>query len=323
MRKPFALLLSLMIVPLCLLAQPGNKALPRFWQESDGYLLYTASDPITGDLHKNHFDQVVFAKTRIDKNGGEDQLSTSFKLGDFIYGRVFMRTSLLNYKVYMRELSEEPAKNTDGYFIASLFIDGVQQEYSLITMSLSGGLETATTFTLIINGSGEDAEMNNEVFFQTLDGLSDGSHKIRIEIWGWQGQFFTAEPVATGEFTLIKEPGSKTVLGRTFDNVVAGMSDADLEAKILKKLNDHAKANGWEETFMQVKITSDDWYILRHELTGVVTGRSLGVSALAKWPDGHCSMQDFVIKQDHDGSAFQQSVQLMDIGTQTELDCSK
>ncbi len=307
-------------------ARPVNpkihNILPRYYAATDG-MNYTATEAPAGELQLNNFDKILFGKARIDKNGTAAQLSTTFNAGESIYGRAFMRTCMMNYKVYGTQMNTDPHKCMEGRFEVNYSIDGKDMGV-FMTNSLDGELENKTTFTIIVVGTGDDAQANNEAFIQVLNNLADGSHTIRMVVWATQGQFISVDPVAIGEFTYVKGAGTgKVGLGRNFSSVKDEMPDnLALKAKFLKKLNEHAKANGWKETFTEVKITDEDWSTLRNEITSVITGRMINIAAKATWPDGHCTYQTFSMYSDYDGAAYSNAVSLRGIGDQTKIDCN-
>lgn len=293
--------------------------LPRHYITGDD--LYTPAEAITSDLQKNNFDKILFGKTRIDKNGGTDQLVNTFKANEGIYGRAFMRTCMMNHKVYATEGHNEPKKCMEGNFEVNYSIDGKDMGL-FMSNSMSGEMEDKTTFSIVVVGKGEDAAFNNEDFIQVLNELAPGSHTIRMVVWATQGQFISVDPVAFGEFTYVKGSASATTgLGRNFNSVKEEMNNPELKAKCLKKLNDHAKINAWKETFTEVKITDEDWTTQRNELTSVITGRVINIAAKATWPDGHCTYQTFSIRSDYDGTAYSNAIAILGIGEQTKIDC--
>jgi hypothetical protein len=294
----------------------------RFYTPADGELLYTKTEAPSSALHKANIDKIVFGKARINKDGDASQLTTVFHPGDAIYGRAFMQTSMSNYKVYMTEISEDPSKCMSGNFEVNYYIDG-QPGSILMSSSLSGEMESKSTFTVNVIGSGDDAEMNNEDFIKVLNELPAGNHVVKLVIWATQGQFISVDPVAMGEFTFAKGAGdSKMGIGRSFSSVKDEMPDnAALKAKCLKKMNDHAKANGWKETFTEIKILDEDWSTRRNEVTSVIVGRTIDIAAKATWPDGHCTYQEFSMYSDYDGSAYSNAVSVYGTGEQTEIDC--
>ncbi|AUP80941.1 hypothetical protein [Flavivirga eckloniae] len=83
----------------------------------------------------------------------------------------------------------------------------------------------------------------------------------------------------------------------------AGMNDAALKNQALQTLQKTAKLKKWNEKITDVVITSYTWTINR-SLVGVITGRTIEVAAVAKWPDGSCTFQLFNLKQGYDGSNY-------------------
>jgi hypothetical protein len=300
----------------------SNK-LSRLYVPADGQLLYTETEAPASELHKSNLDKIVFAKARVNKDGDASQLSTVFKPGDPIYGRAFMRSSLLNYKVYMTEMSEEGTKCMNGMFEVNYYVDG-KLGGVLMMNSMTGELESKSSFTIITVGTGEDAEMNNEDFIKVLNDLPAGNHAIKLVVWAIQGQFISVDPVAIGEFTFAKGAGdSKMGLGRNFSSVKDEQPDnAALKAKVLKKMNDHAKANAWKETFTEIKILDEDWTTMRNEVTSVIVGRTIDIAAKATWPDGHCTYQEFSMYSDYDGANYSNAVKVYGTGEQTKIDCN-
>jgi hypothetical protein len=69
-------------------------------------------------------------------------------------------------------------------------------------------------------------------------------------------------------------------------------------------------------------LRSADWVPLRHEVSGVVTGRAQTVDAGARRPDGHCTFQEFELSQDFDGLRFTEPLMTRGIGQQWEVPCA-
>jgi hypothetical protein len=293
----------------------------RLYTAADGQFMYTETKAPSSDLHKNNFDKILFGKARIDKDGTTAQISNTFHAGENIYGRAFMRSSMSNYKTYMTSVSAEAAKNMGGNFEVNYVIDN-KIYGTLMSSELSGELESASTFTIPVLGAGDDAEMTNEDFVKEMNNLPAGNHNVRLIVWSTQGDFISVDPVAIGEFQFVKDAGGKAIgLGRNFSTVQDNMDDAALKAKCLTKMNQHAKANGWKETFTEIKITDEDWSAVRNSLTSVIEGRVINIAAKAKWPDGHCTYQTFSMYSGYDGANYSNAVSVYGIGDQTEIDC--
>lgn len=292
----------------------------RIWAADAGQFMFTQFDAPSSELHKANIDKIVFGNARINKDGSTAQIKNTFKSGENIYGRAFMKTCMANYKVYMTNVTAEASKGS-GNFDVNYTIDN-KIFGTLMSSSLDGEAEKWSTFTIITVGAGEDADANNEDFIKELNALPPGNHQVKLVVWASQGDFISVDPVAIGEFTFVKDAGAKAMgVGRSFANVKAQMDDPVLAEKCLKKTIAHAKSQGWKETFTEVKIIDEDWSTIRHPKTGIVTGRIINIAAKATWPDGHCTYQEFSFIQDHDGTNYMNAVQFYGVGNQTTIDC--
>ena len=88
----------------------------------------------------------------------------------------------------------------------------------------------------------------------------------------------------------------------------AAIRNPELEAKIVKAINQYAKKKGWEEVFNKAIITSEEWSVLRDFNTGSISGRIIDAAVIARWPDGHCTFREFKIKQEYDGKGYSKEV---------------
>ena len=88
----------------------------------------------------------------------------------------------------------------------------------------------------------------------------------------------------------------------------AAMINPELEAKIVKAINQYAKKKGWKEVFYKAIITTEDWSTLRSFNTGSVSGRIIDATVIAKWPDGHCTFREFKIKQEKEDKGYSKEV---------------
>lgn len=97
----------------------------------------------------------------------------------------------------------------------------------------------------------------------------------------------------------------------------AVMSDPELEAGILKAF----KAQGFKEEGKVVRIVSDHWTIVRHDVTGAVIGRKVLAWVGATLKD-KCIKEDFEFMQDHDGESFQKDFRMTSVvGHQDKIKC--
>ncbi|GAB5547507.1 MAG: hypothetical protein SangKO_072670 [Sandaracinaceae bacterium] len=82
------------------------------------------------------------------------------------------------------------------------------------------------------------------------------------------------------------------------------MHDGALEAQMHEAVQMRARDQGWVDDPAATRIASDEWSILRHNRSGVITGRRISGVVGHRFPDGHCSIQIHSFRQEHDGSDF-------------------
>ena len=102
-----------------------------------------------------------------------------------------------------------------------------------------------------------------------------------------------------------------------------GMNDSALEADALVAAKSWAKRWGWQEELQYTYISSRDWSILRHPLTGIQTGRRISGIITMKRNDGLCIYQGATFEQAYNGSNYQKTVMVGVIPGQNKLDCNK
>jgi hypothetical protein len=61
---------------------------------------------------------------------------------------------------------------------------------------------------------------------------------------------------------------------------------------------------GWNETIIKINITSREWSIIRHAVSGAIICRVQSAAIVAKQKNGNCILYDFSIKQQYTGSGY-------------------
>lgn len=61
---------------------------------------------------------------------------------------------------------------------------------------------------------------------------------------------------------------------------------------------------GWNETIIKINITSREWNIVRHQVSGAIICRAQSAAIVAKQKNGNCILYDFTIKQQYTGSGY-------------------
>ena len=65
-----------------------------------------------------------------------------------------------------------------------------------------------------------------------------------------------------------------------------------------------------------------NWTTHRHNISGVITRRSISGLAGAVWNDGHCTIQQFGFNQEHNGSSFSGPITFAGVGPQWQVPCA-
>jgi hypothetical protein len=282
---------------------------------------YTQDKGIVGELHKENVGKVVFSKKRIEPaTATKAELTETFELGEQIVSRAYLPTCMANYKL----ISDvgNLYTNEEGSFYVKAKIDG-GKEFLIARSAMNGELKPLTSINLYIYGAGENANQNwNDSFILEFNKLSEGTHEVTVEFYAGNDFGPTSKvPAAAGSFKVVKKKDSKVKLGKNSSTVKKGMNDPELEASILKALNNHAKKEGWKETFTKVVIKSEDWTMVRNKYTSVIISRLVEVIGFATWPNGECTGQLFDMAQEHNGSDFQKSLYVRGFGDRENYDC--
>lgn len=305
---------------LSLLFIAGTVSAQDTWKTTDGPTKYTAPTDVQTDFEKSNAGKIVFSSKGglepADVNAGNT--ISSFIPSDNIYCTVIMTTCLSNYKIFFSGMTMH---NADSKYFVYVYIDGVRPRYKLAEGKLSQDVSTKSSFHIAIKTSGDNALPYNPSFNNSLDALSAGDHKIKIELWaGIEGSRTSQVAIASGEFTYSQKAAAKAALG-SFSDIKAGMNNPALESNILEAMKSYAKAAGWSENYTTAKIISTDWTIMHNEATGAILGRTVMAALKATWPDGHCSYQVFTMEQQYNGSGYESSVTRCATGEQGNIDC--
>jgi hypothetical protein len=178
--------------------------------------------PMT-DYHKQHAGEIIFfspTKTQQTDNypiSGTAFRPTSekkeFKFRDALYACFYMPHCLENIPTYKNgdSLAMRMTNSAEDYRVL-IFVDGVAQAQPLVKTKMDGNMHPnvfTMGFTLLLQDVPEGVEASTQPdpdWNVILNGMTDGKHKIKVELWGWDGNNYrTLLPVCSGEFMLTKE----------------------------------------------------------------------------------------------------------------------
>ena len=83
-----------------------------------------------------------------------------------------------------------------------------------------------------------------------------------------------------------------------------GKKDASLSSKMLTLVNNVLEAEEYGYNFKKVKITSPDWGIARHSLTGIILYRYLNAVGYGTDENGVCFIKEVKFKEYYDGNKY-------------------
>lgn len=93
-------------------------------------------------------------------------------------------------------------------------------------------------------------------------------------------------------------------VGKSWASVKEGQKDASLSSKMLTRVNDVLVAEESGYKFKKVKITSPDWGITRHVLTGIILYRYLNAVGYGIDENGVCYTKKITFKEYYDGNKY-------------------
>jgi len=119
--------------------------------------------------------------------------------------------------------------------------------------------------------------------------------------------------------TVLAQPGeakSPPVAAEPVRMAKPGMKNKALEADMIAAI----QQQGWKETPLRAVITSDEWRILRNQVTGIPLRRVLNGEVAVKTPAGKCRVFAIGIAQEHDGSKYGKS-RYYSVGDSYDIEC--
>ena len=289
-------------------------------------------DGILSPFHQANIGNVVFTKKKMEpKDITDADIVTEFSINDPIYFTFFMDKSFRNQVLYplnqdgtggfnegwcwdysFKKFYEEsngtgvPILNIPGDNMVYVEIDGTQITEVPFYLSVNSN-STETAFTGSI-ATDPKITVPRPEWMDFMRKLAEGNHTIKVEIAGFSlDAGMTKALAASGGFTLTKKSGEKytPVMGKTWANYTAKMTDSKLTAQTLTSVQNFGRDNGYGEKFAKVKIESRDWVITRTKtLTPVITGRYIVALCYSTWPDGMCKVQRYLFRQNYTGSGY-------------------
>ena len=116
---------------------------------------------------------------------------------------------------------------------------------------------------------------------------------------------------------------SSAQTGKEFQEIKAGMSNAEVEAALLSATQKESDAKNWKQKYIAAKIISGNWTEIK-DASGKVTGRTIEGMVYGIGVAGNCNYQQFTFHQNFNGNAFDAgSTTIAKIGQQHRCACAQ
>lgn len=89
----------------------------------------------------------------------------------------------------------------------------------------------------------------------------------------------------------------------------------------MSALRTYAAGRGYVETFLTLEVVSADWSLGHHRVTGIVTGRSINATVIARFPEGHCMQYAGSFFQEAMGDEFADEFTTQGLGGGVRVPC--
>ncbi len=267
---------------------------------------------ITDPIHQAHLGQVVFTRTELDRNQmSEAALVNSFKLGDPIFFRVYMREPGI-----AKLMPKLPGKST--YWVsratrykARFTVAGNVVDTNFRIWGKAGDHETWTTWRGELLSRAVKFQPGTDVFREFLSratrrGLMGvGTHQIKLELIPYainidgdvkldgsstEPPVAVGDVVATGEFTLTVTPGSYSKSDPKICGWPPAQSNPALEQQILARAR--AMWTRPEAPPARVVLTHAAWNYNRHPISGAIIDRNIDAQIMSRGRD-YCDFQGY------------------------------
>ncbi len=290
--------------------------------------------------HEKYVGQIVFANSRISRdNPDESTFQNTFKANENLYGRVYMeysasREPMFEYYDTDKKKIEEPCDY--GCSFAIVLERKETGERKAIRCNDLGGDElkwTSIQLSLYPNPGEGDPEEPERSWVYWMRDLPAGQHDFSVTYFVGEGACnFDAEtntgyahvtdPMAKGEFTIVKEEGMDIPFRMTFDRYEPVMDLASMRGSILERAHILAREADWEVTFSTITVIGD-WEYERNIYEEIIR-RSCDTRILGKDKGGNCAAYPFTIIQEHVGGGRYGQVKtgFQGLVGKQELDCN-
>lgn len=266
----------------------------------------------TGSLHTENKNKIVWS-TKKFPNGPQsaNDIKTSFKSGETIYGTAYLSAKLIDRirpggnKLYLSIKVDDQKIHFYEPYIA---VTEDMKQNSLVHFALVPALSDDLTLET------RDGNKTLKEFNELMTQKGPMSYKITLSF-----EFSKTNEKIEGSFNYDLSDGAaySEKITAKLEEALAGdvklpeglMKNPALEAEMLKLVSKYATKG---EKYTKPRILSADWGINKNDL-GIITDRTVMTAFVATFPDGHCELQRRIFVQDYaGGGSYSNNLKMLD-----------
>jgi hypothetical protein len=282
---------------------------------------------ITGPTHEKYVGKMVFAH-EVMPRGKEDESKfiTNYTLGEDLYYRYYLSKSIYNLLVSQNKLVSVEGLSDDIKIGWEIYLNGELAYEELEGQNVKVEKDVAETWTTVCNGlyyaDGKSTNEMKRIFAGFLNNnkekLIPGDYEITIKGYPYvrtsAGIAQFKDSKIAGSFKMKVPPVDPTDPRVCFPR--PSMQDKEIEAALVAAYN---KAYPGATDVFAI-ITSEDWFTVRNEYTGIITARAIDGTMVYK-RDGKCHYEVVGFEQEHDGTAFSKKAHVANLGGLYDIPC--
>lgn len=275
-----------------------------------------ADQGITGPMHEKFLRKIVF--TRADKDMtsiSEADVIQEINLGEPLFFRLYLeKSSPKLLKAKMAEFSDSDISGALRWGVRFTVAGKAPVETLMEKWGTRQERAKWTTWRGVFVKDGPTTIPGMDTFGEFVSRgliqgtISPGKNRVKVEMYpvGYKNttgkdERIDGEVAATGEIT-VNYAGAIAPTSKLCSPHPARLKDPGIETAILRLAQ--KQWNTQEHKPVKVEITHDGWTIRRNQLTGVVTGRSIDATIMARGA-AYCQWEGYHYLQPHNGSGFE------------------
>ncbi|GAA3623436.1 hypothetical protein [Flavivirga jejuensis] len=272
------------------------------------------------EQYKNNVGKILFSNHDFERELPESKYITSYKMGDKLSMRAYMKNSSANsMMIQLAESGKEKIKDINekkydckhfSYTIWKIYLDGKPVGETNRESKKFNSEDFATFPTSIADLKDDNGFYFGETLYEDLlakeELLTPGTHKLKLELIPKSNIIhFDFAPIATGEIDLIIDGDDHSYI--TMDNCIpknirAKASDPKLEEEFKQIFLKHEPKG---HKFVKLWLPDNRWHVQRaEEYPNPITNKSRAAVIVTKNDKGELFYDLYGFRKDFDGVEY-------------------